>query len=730
MTSSSSCLSSRSMPFYLHPDFSSKLKSFNQLNDELYSLPGITIPNRQRFDSTSDFSSYSSSTSLSSSLSGYSLGHASSDTESLTVENSSSNNTDCSFQVESNLTNHTKLQQEFMAQVCGRVETRIKQLTICTELTQLFWVYLCEKLSLNPLLATLGSPDESQNFKVQLEFFQNLNKLMQCLHLIESELDRLAANGSVDSQLVIEITFLVYEEANAPISNSLLVFEQKVNQLLKYLPVLSTLVMPIEKKLFKELINSNESNECGICAAPIDVGEILLKPNVNEEKATQPEANPITQSYSCLINNLNALSMITHDPISEAYDVAQETGCEADIVSMACLNISYYTMGLFELKKSLFENKFQFLYELDQFYADFNHMFSNDTYCAENTDPERDMDEVNMKASYFNQSWDALNKCNNKQIEHDIETSSAKWNFEKTINISPKQETSQKDITILDDIMKRINTINNPEYSNYLKLLKEKLAKSTNQANSNLTKSKHTICTNFSAAKSPPDYIFDTSQSKTAWSANKSDLKPIGAKPASMFTISSSSNRKQLPSSANNTFNSISVPVNKKPQQKKIQTASLIKSIFTPSIWANNDSKALKKSSYSFISPFITYNENDEFKRGFNKLKTNVQLAADTPAFKPRQFSNLCLLNDQSHLKQTKLNGSKYRSVAPLAMQQQQPQQHHQQSQYQKYQKPYYQKQQQQQYFPKLSKTVYSSDIYTCLEASLFQQSNAKKSFY
>ena len=121
-----------------------------------------------------------------------------------------------------------------------------------------------------------------------------------------------------------------------------------------------------------------------------------------------------------------------------------------------------------------------------------------------------------------------MNKCNNKQIEHDIETSSAKWNFEKTINISPKQETSQKvDITILDDIMKRINTINNPEYSNYLKLLKEKLAKSTNQANSNLTKSKHTICTNFSAAKSPPDYIFDTSQSKTAWSANKSDLKPI-----------------------------------------------------------------------------------------------------------------------------------------------------------------------------------------------------------
>ena len=85
-------------------------------------------------------------------------------------------------------------------------------------------------------------------------------------------------------------------------------------------------------------------------------------------------------------------------------------------------------------------------------------------------------------------------------------------------------------IPILDDILKRINTLNTPEvYSNYLKLLKEKLAQSSNaQVNLNWTKSnKHTICTNFSLAKSQTDYIFDSSNSKTAWSASKSDLKPI-----------------------------------------------------------------------------------------------------------------------------------------------------------------------------------------------------------
>jgi hypothetical protein len=402
-----SSYSSLAIPFYLHPDFSAKQYISN------HKTPALTIPNRQRLDSMSDFSSYSSSTSLSSSLSGYSLNHTNlsntNDTDSLYFEsnNSSSCSTDAYLQSETN-TGHSKIQQDFIAQVCAQVESRIKQLTIRTELSQLFWVYLCDKLNLNALLATLGGSDEIQNLKMKLEFFQNLNKLMQCLHLIENELEHLAIN-SIDDQLVIEATFLVYEEANNQMSDSLSMFEEKVSHLLKYVPVL--LNSPVmNKKLFNELVKSNESDDCFICSRFVDVGEILLKPNINEEKLNQPEANPITRSYSCLIQNLNALSMITHDPISEAYELAQETGCEADIVSVACLNISYYTMGLFELKKSLFENKFQFLYELNQFYDDFNYMFSNDNFCSQNGAStlgmnEFGIDQINLRAAYFDQSW-------------------------------------------------------------------------------------------------------------------------------------------------------------------------------------------------------------------------------------------------------------------------------------------------------------------------------------
>ena len=127
---------------------------------------------------------------------------------------------------------------------------------------------------------------------------------------------------------------------------------------------------------------------------------------------------------------------------------------------------------------------------------------------------------------------DALIKSqNDKQDESEKETLSAKWKFETQTVQSYQQENEKKlNISVLDDILKRINTINTPEvYSNYLKLLKEKLAQSSNaQANLNWTKSnKHTICTNFSLAKSQTDYIFDSSNSKTAWSASKSDLKPI-----------------------------------------------------------------------------------------------------------------------------------------------------------------------------------------------------------
>lgn len=300
--------------------------------------------------------------------------------------------------------NSNRMQLEFMTQILNQIELKLKEEQIKIELNDYFWQYLSDKLNLIALLTNVNNCDEA-NFRNQLDFFQNLNKLLKCLSLIEVEFQKL----NLETKSLIRICCLIYEEANSDNTTTLdsliktehlVQFEQNVQKLLKFIPLLIT--NPI-KTILNDLL---KSNECSICDNLIDIGEILLKPNSNIEKLNLVD-DPITQSYKCLIENLNALNFYTHDAFLEAYELAAETGCEVDIISFACLNLSYYSMGQFELKKNLFENSFQFLYELKQFNADFNQMFSTDSFHTENTDNSRQ--EISFKASYFDQSWVSLN---------------------------------------------------------------------------------------------------------------------------------------------------------------------------------------------------------------------------------------------------------------------------------------------------------------------------------
>lgn len=88
--------------------------------------------------------------------------------------------------------------------------------------------------------------------------------------------------------------------------------------------------------------------------------------------------NPIVHSYKSLLKNLNHLNLFSYDPYTEAEDNAANFGYEADTNTMACLGLSYYTMGQFTLKNFFYENSFQFLHELRDFYHEFECIFRND----------------------------------------------------------------------------------------------------------------------------------------------------------------------------------------------------------------------------------------------------------------------------------------------------------------------------------------------------------------
>lgn len=289
-----------------------------------------------------------------------------------------------------------KMQLEFVTQICSQIELKLKEENIKIELNDLFWSYLSDNLNLSNLLVNINLCDTS-NFRAQLDFFQNLNKLIKCLSRVEFEIKKFNNLINCDDEftnLVFKITFLIYQNVNDVNDTQ---FELNLNRLVKFVP---NLVNKPDEQFLKSLIEIDEN--CFICENPIDVGELVHKPCYVE--TSRVDSNPITQSYKCLIENLNALNFYTHDPFSEADELAAETGCQVDITSFACLNLSYYTMGLFELRKNLFENPFQFLYELKHFYEDFNQMFSNDTYCV--NEPKED---YNLKASYFDEtSWVSL----------------------------------------------------------------------------------------------------------------------------------------------------------------------------------------------------------------------------------------------------------------------------------------------------------------------------------
>lgn len=107
-------------------------------------------------------------------------------------------------------------------------------------------------------------------------------------------------------------------------------------------------------------------------------------------------SNPISQSFSCLANNLTKLNYYSFHPLvhQEYDDIYEETSnCRFNnfktSTSSSSLSLPsqpntdfgiflacYYTMGAFELKTILFENSFQILHESKLLDQEFAQVFS------------------------------------------------------------------------------------------------------------------------------------------------------------------------------------------------------------------------------------------------------------------------------------------------------------------------------------------------------------------
>ena len=326
--------------------------------------------------------------------------------------------------------NHLRF--NLMTQVCVEIEKKhliykhsIKDLSR----NQTFWNYLLSSLDLLNLLNKSDANDEL-NYKSQIDFNSNLTKLMYCVNRIEKEI--ISTIESFDYEFTLNLIFMVYEMSCESLKkkqsldlydDETVVFELDLGNenssgdLFQFEDIAEKILINGKNSLIEILTNEHPFNCRGINMILVylydklcnfflikgdgksvlrllrgklvangllsfsgnqkatDISEILFKTIENENEAT---LNPIVHSYKPLLKNLDYLNMFSFDPYTEAEENAANFGYEADTTTMACLGLSYYTMGHFAIRNFFFENSFQFLHELREFYHEFECIFRND----------------------------------------------------------------------------------------------------------------------------------------------------------------------------------------------------------------------------------------------------------------------------------------------------------------------------------------------------------------
>ena len=368
----------------------------------------------------------------------------------------------------------------FIAQLCTEIDDKHQHLNAhiaslvsnCGDLklNAKFWTYLLNNLDMITLLKDLDEDSAEINLTNKQKFMTAFYNLLMCINKLEKELAvYLTAEAETteflfDVEFFLSLAFLIFEkvthltlnEAHSQSDNSaelifeldltngngydstIWLFELNLNSLLekyvlKFLPDLIELqkvlsVSPLDcsygsgkssLEFFKNLFRQEDFSVRRTSSFDIDL--LISKPCVSNNPDDFLSANPITQSYKCLISNLNALKFCAHDPYGEADETAAQCGREVNNVSFGCLAFSYLSMGYFEIRM-LLENSFQFLYEIQLFNNEFKNLFRPDH------EDQRLWKQNFTKSShiepYLNRE---MNDCKHVKNKKNLES---KWNIE------------------------------------------------------------------------------------------------------------------------------------------------------------------------------------------------------------------------------------------------------------------------------------------------------------
>ena len=534
----------------------------------------------------------------------------------------------------------TQMQLRLMTQICSEIES--VQSAVDLKTNEKFWQFLLNKLNLLNLLARLDSMDDA-DAKNQFDLLENLKKFLFCLSLFTN-----------NSAAAIELSIFVYDEAMRTWDalNLLIISKRRADDVfeLDMNGVEDAHCCSFDLKefehiarfIFYQIAEKQGECECLICGRLIDVNHIVNKPGCLTNRFDFLIENPITQSYKCLLNNLNALSYHTHEPFTEARDTADECGTEVDTMSFACLAFSYYTMGAFELSSSFFDNSLQFLHELKQFQWEFSRTFHSDERQTNNDDTNYYKD-VEFKQDFI--------EFSNKLAS----VESVKWDNCESKSESNNPASSSKintDNTILDDIVNRLvkdqSASNNWFSFDFLSNQQENAAENSNLRSCWTVAPKLFSYEGLSInedTNNRSSRVYNDVKNKNNWS--KSDLKPIGAKPSSMSCQFNRFNSNRSQESAHTSFHN---------KQTMLQQALFNNvSCGSKSIWNHDKSEdaAFQFSSFSFISPFIYYDRMSP--------STSLTMTKQMSGSKYNSKSSLANSNDAAS------KCGKY-SVAPLSL--------------------------------------------------------------
>ena len=443
-----------------------------------------------------------------------------------------------------------------------------------------------------------------------------------------------------DDDLLIKLSFFIYTEVRRLLSlnnsnNPGLIFElELMDDKSTFEQTLKTLLNQLTDKEFdlmdsrsclKNNCNENDLNEwtkldndCKLCEIDlVDIGQVMSKPIL-----THNTEEYLIRSLKIFANNLSKLNSFTYDPFTEANEDAEFGYGQADVLSFACLLFSYYSMGSIQIKKFLFENEFQFLYDSNVFYNDFDITFRNDLIISDEK------------------------KCSNRECAECLSFKKSKWSFTKTSHTKTevkKIENNRQHLSTIDEILNRISNLDSQNFFNsYFTLInneelendcRERLLQqrgwtvapklfSSNTINHLDSECFHSAPDNITLASNPA-----TSEHRPNWF--KSEMKPIGFKPASMFTTSFQHQvQRRLNKSALNTSSNLNQNFKAEKNLKNIwnneENANDLKDLFIHhEVPNNNDEDCM---THTKIKPVITTSRINNNNNNNNQNKPAIKV--------------------------------------------------------------------------------------------------------